>query len=133
MKTNIYISLKPKMDSNVYIDEMIHENEIEEIYNNYLNFSKDHKIEKIESLEGFKLTYLYLENVEYNGRKKKITQDDICKALEKKGLSIFTGTTSMFGSYYRPTEKLIEQLNNQLENRKQLINNGVFINLKEIA
>jgi hypothetical protein len=133
MKTNIYISLKPKMDENIYIDNMIHEYEIEEKYNNHVEFAKKWGKDKTESLKGFKLTYLYLENVEYDGRKRKITQDDINKTLEKQGYATFTGAGSMFGGYYRPTEKLINQLNEQLETRKQLINEGIFTNLKETA
>lgn len=133
MKANIYISLKPKMNENITFDTMMNEYEIEDSYNDHLGFSKNFGLDKVESLEGFKLSYLYLENVEYNGRKKKITHDDICKTLEKQGYVTFTGTTSIFGGFYKPTEKLINQLNNQLEKRKQLINDGKFVNLKEIA
>jgi len=133
MKANIYVSVKPKMDENIYIDTMIHESDIEEYHNDHLESSKKFGGDKAESLEGFKLTYLYVKNVEFDGRKKKITQDDIKKALEKQGYATYTGTTSMFGGFYRPTEKLINQLNDQLKTRKQLINDGIFVNLKEIA
>lgn len=133
MKANIYISLKPEMNKNITIDTIILENDIDEIFNSHLESSKRFGMDKAESLKGFKLTYLYLENVEFDGRKRKITHDDICKTLEKQGLVTFTGNTSIFGGFYRPTEKLINQLNDQLETRKKLINEGQFINLKDIA
>jgi hypothetical protein len=133
MKANIYISLKATMNENISISTMIYQDEIGDKYSNHLDFSKKMGSDRTESLQGFKLSYLYLENVTFDGRKKKtmVTDDDIYKALEKQGYAVFTGTTSIFGGYYRPTEKLINQLNEQLETRKQLINEGSFINPTE--
>lgn len=63
--------------------------------------------EEIE--EDYKSRYILL-TVQYDGRRKKITQQDVMKAMEKEGLVTNTGTGSIFGNFYLPTNKLKEKL-----------------------
>lgn len=133
MKANLYTNVEILESGYVYINEMILESDIKEVYNNYLESSRKFGTPKIESLEGFKLKYLFIENVEYDGRKRKITDNDIKRTLEKQGYATNTGAGSIFGDFYKPTEKLTIQLDEQLKKRKKLIKQGKFINLKETA
>lgn len=62
---------------------------------------------KIRSIEDFEKDYLLI-NVEYDGRKKVITDEDIFKTMLKNELVERKGE-SMFGGFYEATDKLNNQ------------------------
>lgn len=126
MKANVYVNFEfrgqrslPK-DEYLSINKMIHESDIEDYYSQLLETYRNWGRDKAESLEGFKLSYLFL-TVEFDGRKRKITDQDILKSMVKQGYAIDTGTGSIFGNFCYPTKKLVNQLDEQFKTRKQLI------------
>lgn len=105
MKANVYIQPEISPSSGyVYIDlhKAMLEEEIEENYKRYSHLIK-------ETLEGYKLRYILL-TIKYDGRKRRIEKEDVMKAMEKEGLVTNTGTGSIFGNFYLPTNKLKEKL-----------------------
>ena len=72
---------------------------------------------RCESFESYKLWFVFL-TVEYDGRKKSISEQDIMKAMEKAGYAQNTGFSSIFGDYYKPTSELENLLAAQLHKRK---------------
>jgi hypothetical protein len=122
MKVNLFIQLwESKETGYVQIDSMMYESDIEEAYNSHVEFANKYTNSKTECFEGYKLSYLFL-NVEYDGRQKRITTDDVMISLEKQGLITLVSEGGIFGGYYRKTDKLNEMLNNQLKKRKELVN-----------
>ena len=67
---------------------------------------------KIRNIEDFEKDFLLI-NVEYDGRKKEITDEDIFKTMHKNELVERKGE-SMFGGFYLATDKL-----NNIYNIKQ--------------
>lgn len=130
MKTNIYVDLKILESGYVYINSFNFEEYIEESYEESKEFSKKFNHDKCETLEGYKLQYLFLE-VEFDGRKRKVTDQNIYSSMEKSGLcNIVKGSEdNMLGGFYLPTGKLKNLLANQLKQRKELINNGHYVEL----
>lgn len=64
---------------------------------------------KIRSIEDFEKDYLLI-NVEYDGRKKEITDEDIFMTMHKNELVERKGK-SMFGGFYEATDKLNNMYN----------------------
>lgn len=126
MKASVYVKIKISPSSGyILINEIILENEICNEYNYVKERRKEFGFSgKIETIEGFKLQYILTE-VEYDGRKRKITENDVLSSLEKQGLAKKVGE-SMFGGFYLPTEKLKEILRNQYNQRKELVNKGEY-------
>jgi hypothetical protein len=126
MKVNVYAQIKESPSSGyITVEDMIMETGIEDKYKqikeNYKNFGET---SKMEILEGFKLQYVLVE-VEYNRRKKSIKQDDVLKSLEKKKLVVKVGEC-IFGGFYLLTDELRNILEDQLNQRKELVKKGLY-------
>lgn len=130
MKTNIYVDLKILESGYVYVENFKFEESIEEHYEESKEFSKKFNHNKCETLKGYKLRYLFLE-VEFDGRKRKVTDQNIYSSMEKLGFcNVLNGSKdNLFGGYYMPTDKLKDLLDNQLKQRKELIDNGHYVEL----
>lgn len=106
MKREIYVKIKKSPESNYLIvdDKFLKEDLKEEYQFEYeilTNWGYENKIRKIEDFEKDFL----LINVEYDGRKKVITDEDIFKTMNKNELVERKGE-SMFGGFYLATDKL---------------------------
>lgn len=130
MKTNVYVDIEILESGYVYINSFNHEDHIEECYEESKNFSIRMNRDKCETLEGYKLKYLSLE-VEFDGRKRKVTKQNIYSSMKNLGFcNIVKGSEdNMLGAFYLPTGKLKNLLANQLKQRKELINNGYYVEL----
>lgn len=99
----------------ISIKKMIKENEIELRYNDYVAFTKKYGVAKLtESFEGYKLRFLHLD-VTFDGRKNRITTNNVMDTLVKKGYATDSNVDNMY-RYIHPTSKLIECM----EDQKQL-------------
>lgn len=125
MKANVYIQLEESPSSGyISVKDAIFENNIKGAYEEDIESAKKYGFrKKIEVFEGFKLKYILLE-VNFDGR-SGIKEEDVKLSLVKQSLAFKSGE-SMFGSHCLPTEQLKEILNKQLEQRKELINNGKY-------
>lgn len=128
MKVKLYARINIKESDYISIGSMTLESNIQNEYDDMIDFYKQMNSEKAETLEGYKLTNLLLE-VKIDRRKKTISHQDILKTLLDQGYTIKAGE-SLFGNYYMPTDKLISLLNEQKQKRHELINNGEYIILK---
>ena len=109
MKREIYIRIKksPERDYLIVDDKFLKEDlKSEHEYENdiLINWGHENKIRKIEDFEKDFL----LMNVEYDGRKKEITDEDVFKTMHKNELVERKGE-SMFGGFYLATDKLNSQ------------------------
>ncbi|WP_099301869.1 hypothetical protein [Bacillus sp. Marseille-P3800] len=127
MKTNLLVKLEINQENEyVRVLKIERESQIMDCHNADIESAKDFGFrKKVESLEGFKLQFIPLV-VEYDGRKRIITEQNVLSALEKEGLAIKVGD-NIFGGYYKATNELKEMLNVQLGKRKKLINDGLYI------
>lgn len=107
-----------KSSGYISITEMMHESDIEERYESHVETLKEFGHSKWETFEGFKLSFVNI-NVKYDGRKKRISEEDVLKSFENEGLAKYSGS-SMFGSYYLPTEELTSLMSDNLNERKVL-------------
>lgn len=136
-KTDLYVKLEISPSSGVvYTNERFHESLLEEEYNEAVKAHKGYGwSEKFESLEGYKLQYILLKDVKYDGRKRRVTDDDIGIKLSEMDLTvspkIIKGETPLFGHTFKATEKLETLLSENLNKRKQLIAEGKYILLSE--
>ncbi|GAV11314.1 hypothetical protein [Paenibacillus sp. NAIST15-1] len=132
---NVYVQLEINKDTDaVHIDKMFLAPDLQENYNYDLNLHKGYSwADKFEVLEGYELKFILLKDVNYDGRKRKITDSDIKIKLSELNLAQIPKEPSMFGYSAKATEKLKELVLNNLEKRKQLIGEGKIINLKDIA
>jgi len=117
MKADFYVDVEVLNSGYVYLNGIKDEQDIKESYDSHVNFAEKAG-SKTECYEGFKKKYIKL-NVKYDGRKGVKSEDVMC-ALVKEGLAIDTGINSIFGNYYKPTEKLSELFQEQLKLRKEL-------------
>lgn len=133
-KTNLYVKLEiSKSSGYIIINDFFLTDDLNEVYQDRLKTAKSFSTnEKYEILEGFELMHLLLENVEYDGRKRKITENDIKVTMQKQGYANMIGENWLV-SYYNPTDKLLNLLDNQLNKRKQFVAEGKFISLKDIS
>lgn len=109
MKREIYVKIKKSPESNYLIvdDKFLKEDlKSEHEYENdiLIKWGYENKIRKIEDFEKDFL----LINVEYDGRTREITDEDIFKTMHKNELVERKGE-SMFGGFYLATDKLNSQ------------------------
>jgi hypothetical protein len=117
MKADFYADIEVLESGYVYLNGFEDEQDIKESYQSHVSFAGSVG-SQTESYEGFKNKYIYL-NVKFDGR-KGVKNEDVMQALVKEGLAIDTGIDSIFGNYYKPTEKLTELFQEQLKLRKEL-------------
>ena len=109
MKREVYVRVKKSPESNYLIvdDKFLKEDlKSEYEYENNILIKWGHE-DKIRRIEDFEKDFLLI-NVEYDGRKKEITDEDIFKTMNKSGLVKRKGE-SMFGGFYLATDKLNSQ------------------------
>ena len=109
MKRELYIKVKKSPVSNyLIVDNKFLKEDLksEHEYENDILIKWGHE-NKIRSIEDFEKDFLLI-NVEYDGRKKEITDEDIFMTMHKDGLVERIGE-SMFGGYYLATDKLNSQ------------------------
>ena len=109
MKREIYVRVKKSPESNYLIvdDKFLKEDlKSEHEYENDILIKWGHE-NKIRKIEDFEKDFLLI-NVEYDGRKKEITDEDIFMTMHKDNLVERKGV-SMFGGFYLATDKLISQ------------------------
>lgn len=109
MKREVYVRVKKSPESNyLIVDEKFLKEDLKsehECENDILiNWGYENKIRKIEDFEKDFL----LINVEYDGRTREITDEDIFKTMNKSELVERKGE-SMFGGFYLATDKLNSQ------------------------
>ena len=109
MKRELYVRVKKSPESNyLIVDEKFLKEDLksEHDYENdiLIKWGYENKIRKIEDFEKDFL----LINVEYDGRKREITDEDIFKTMHKNELVERKGE-SMFGGFYLATDKLNSQ------------------------
>ena len=109
MKREIYVRVKKSPESNYLIidDKFLKEYlKSEYEYENDILIKWGHE-NKIRKIEDFEKDFLLI-NVEYDGRKKEITDEDIFMTMHKNELVERKGE-SMFGGFYLATDKLNSQ------------------------
>lgn len=100
----VYVELKESLVSSyVHIARMIHENDLEDEYGRLVEILKRIGIDT-PTLEEFEKRHV-LVDVKYDGRKKRISESDVLKALENENYLKKVGD-SMFGGFYVKTDKL---------------------------
>lgn len=131
---NLYVRLEiSKSSGYIIINDFFPESEIKEVYQDRLKTANSFaSAEKYEILEGFELMYLLLKDVKYDGRKRTISDNDIKATMSKQGYATKVCEDSIV-SYYNPTDKLLNQLEEQLNKRKQFVAEGKFVLLKEMS
>ena len=109
MKREIYAEIR-KSPSSEYlsIKKMFFKEDLksEHEYENDILIKWGHE-NKIRKIEDFEKDFLLI-NVEYDGRKRKITDEDILMTMYKNKLVERIGE-SMFGGFYLATDKLNSQ------------------------
>ena len=106
MKRELYVRVKKSPESNYLIvdDKFLKEDlKSEHEYENDILIKWGHE-NKIRKIEDFEKDFLLI-NVEYDGRKRKITDEDIFETMHKNELVERKGE-SMFGGFYLATDKL---------------------------
>ena len=109
MKREIYVRVKKSPESNYLIvdDKFLKEDlKSEHEYENDILIKWGHE-NRIRKIEDFEKDFLLI-NVEYDGRKKEITDEDIFMTMHKNELVERKGE-SMFGGFYLATDKLNSQ------------------------
>ena len=109
MKRELYVRIKKSPESNYLIvdDKFLKEDlKSEHEYENDILIKWGYK-NKIRKIEDFEKDFLLI-NVEYDGRKKEITDEDIFMTMHKNELVERKGE-SMFGGFYLATDKLNSQ------------------------
>ena len=109
MKREVYVKVKKSPESNYLIvdDKFLKEDlKSEHEYENDILIKWGHE-NKIRKIEDFEKDFLLI-NVEYDGRKRKITDEDILMTMYKNKLVERIGE-SMFGGFYLATDKLNSQ------------------------
>lgn len=130
-KANLFVKLEISPSSGyVIINDFLAEDTLQVMYEEHLRNSKSFGTDKFEVFEGYKLMFLHLKDVKYDGRKNRITDDDVKKTLASQGYATFV-CELIVGGCYNPTEKLLTQLEMQLNLRKQLVNEGKYVVLNE--
>ena len=109
MKRELYVRVKKSPESNyLIVDEKFLKEDLksEHEYENDVLIKWGHE-DKIRKIEDFEKDFLLI-NVEYDGRKKEITDEDIFMTMNKNELVERKGE-SMFGGFYLATDKLNSQ------------------------
>lgn len=109
MKREIYVRVKKSPESNYLIvdDKFLKEDlKSEHEYENNILIKWGHE-NKIRSIEDFEKDFLLID-VEYDGRTREITDEDIFKTMHKNELVERIGE-SMFGGFYLATDRLNSQ------------------------
>ena len=109
MKREIYVKVKKSPESNYLIvdDKFLKEDlKSEHEYENDILIKWGHE-NKIRKIEDFEKDFLLI-NVEYDGRKKEITDEDIFMTMHKDNVGERKGE-SMCGGFYLATDKLNSQ------------------------
>ena len=109
MKRELYVRVKKSPESNyLIVDDKFFKEDLksEHEYENDILIKWGHE-NKIRKIEDFEKDFLLI-NVEYDGRKKEITDEDIFKTMHKNELVERKGE-SMFGGFYLATDKLNSQ------------------------
>ena len=109
MKRELYVRVKKSPESNyLIVDDKFLKEDLKEEYEFeceiLINWGHEDRIRKIED---FEKDYLLI-NVEYDGRTREITDEDIFKTMHKNELVERKGE-SMFGGFYLATDKLNSQ------------------------
>lgn len=126
MKTRVYVELECSKSSNyLSVNGGLLEKDLQQAYDEHCDFLMKMTNLHCEIFDSFKLRYILLE-VEYDGRKRKISNEDILRSLTKHGLAEKKGE-SMFGGFYLPTKKLQSILEDNLNKRKAFVEEGKFI------
>ena len=109
MKRELYIKVKKSPVSDyLVVDDKFFKEDLREEYQFECDTLTDWGHEnKIRDIDSFKKDFL-LVNVEYDGRKRKITDEDIFMTMHKDELVERIGE-SMFGGFYLATDKLNSQ------------------------
>ena len=109
MKREVYVKIKKSQERNYLIvdDKFLKEDlKSEHEYENDILIKWGYE-DKIRDIEDFEKDFLLI-NVEYDGRKKEITDEDIFMTMNKNELVERKGE-SMFGGFYLATDKLNSQ------------------------
>ena len=109
MKRELYVRVKKSPENNYLIvdDKFLKEDlKSEHEYENNILIKWGYE-DKIRDIEDFEKDFLLI-NVEYDGRKKEITDEDIFMTMNKSELVERKGE-SMFGGFYLATDKLNSQ------------------------
>ena len=118
-KAKLYVDFKISPSSDyISIEGMFIAPELESEYKAHEGIMKSLGVVKYECIKGFELKYLLID-VKYDGRSRKISNDDILNSFESAGLATKKGS-SIFGGFYKPTEKLKSTMESQLKKRKGL-------------
>lgn len=127
MKSRMFVELETSPTSGyISVRKMFFEEDLEYEYETDIEAAKYFGFRrKVETLEGYKLRFIELD-VNFDGRKRKITEEDILHSLEQQGLLTKKGG-GMFGDFYAMNASLEDQLDKQLKQRKELINNGQYV------
>lgn len=133
-EVNIYIQPKINKDHGaVCLTGGILEKDSKNHYNEIIEELKNNSYEqKFECFEGYQLKYILIKRVKFDGRKRKISNDDIGNRMCELGLTTKSTDSNIFGHTYYATEKLHELMNENLNKRKNLVEEGKFIDLKEL-
>ena len=109
MKRELYVRVKKSPVSNyLAVDDMFFKEDLKEAYQFECEVLTNWgQSSKIRNIEDFEKDFL-LMNVEYDGRRKEITEEDVFMTMHKDGLVERIGE-SIFGGYYLATEKLNNQ------------------------
>ena len=109
MKRELYVRVKKSPESNyLIVDDKFFKEDLksEHEYENDILIKWGHE-NKIRKIEDFEKDFLLI-NVEYDGRKREITDEDIFKTMHRKELVERKGE-SMFGGFYLATDRLNSQ------------------------
>ena len=109
MKRELYVRIKKSPVSNyLVVDDKFFKEELKEEYQYECEIlTKWGHENKIRDIDNFEKDFLLI-NVEYDGRKKEITDEDIFMTMLKGELVERIGE-SIFGGYYLATDKLNSQ------------------------
>ena len=109
MKKELYVIVKKSpVSSYLAVDDKFFKEDLKEEYQYECEIlTKWGHENKIRNIDSFKEDFLLI-NVEYDGRKKEITDEDVFMTMLKDELVERKGE-SMFGGFYLATDKLNNQ------------------------
>ena len=129
MKAKIYVRVSKSTENNyITIQDTAYETQINERYQKLKDIEKTFKSNgKIETFKGFKLSYILID-IKYDGRQQTVTEGDIFNSMEQQGLVIKIGD-NVFGGYHTATEKLNLLLQDQYNERKKMVDSGLYVTI----
>lgn len=129
MKANIYAKIEISPSSGyVIVEDAILAEHIEDAHARSIDIAREFGGSKAENIDGFIRRYVEL-TVEYDGRKRNFSDEDVLRAMERRGLAKRAGE-SMFGGFYEALDGLRELLDQQLKERHELARNGHYVRLE---